>query len=106
MSIREINTREISTIRDTISTKVQSSACPVQLFELTQPDPRVDAWLPLVAGKTPNQIVDAVYNQKTTLKRLELIRHDLTHNRTHTKINRLIAASVGMAISILKEEIE
>lgn len=54
----------MSTIRDTISTKVQSSACPVQLFELTQPDPRVDAWLPLVAGKTPNQIVDAVYNQK------------------------------------------
>ncbi|MCU7061232.1 hypothetical protein K7R09_05475 [Serratia ureilytica] len=106
MSIREINTREISTIRDTISTKMKPNTCPVQLFELTQPDPRVDAWLPLVAGKTPNQIVDAVYNQKTTLKRLELIRHDLTHNRTHTKINRLIAASVGMAISILKEAIE
>ncbi|BEN87767.1 hypothetical protein SMQC07_15660 [Serratia marcescens] len=106
MSIREINTREISTIRDTISTKMKPNTCPAQLFELTQPDPRVDAWLPLVAGKTPNQIVDAVYNQKTTLKRLELIRHDLTHNRTHTKINRLIAASVGMAISILKEEIE
>ncbi|CVA80967.1 Uncharacterised protein [Serratia marcescens] len=104
MSIREINTREINTIRDTISTKVQSSACPVQLFELTQPDPRVDSLLPLVTGKTPNQIVDAVYNRKLTLGKLELIRHDLTHNRTHTKINRLIAASVGMAISILKED--
>ncbi|HEO9033095.1 TPA: hypothetical protein QIF53_001388 [Serratia marcescens] len=93
-------------IRDTISTKMKPNACAVQLFELTQPDPRVDSLLPLVTGKTPNQIVDAVYNQKTTLKRLELIRHDLTHNRTHTKINRLIAASVGMAISILREEIE
>ncbi|MEX7640100.1 hypothetical protein [Serratia marcescens] len=99
-------TKDVSTIRDTISTKVQSSACPVQLFELTQPDPRVDAWLPLVAGKTPNQIVDAVYSRKLTLGKLELIRPDLTHNRPHTKINRLIAASVGMAISILREEVE
>ncbi|MGQ6629807.1 hypothetical protein ACUNDV_18875 [Serratia sp. IR-2025] len=92
-------TKDVSTIRDTISTKVQSSACPVQLFELTQPDQRVDSWLPLVTGKTPNQIVDAVYSRKLTLGKLELIRQDLTH----TKINRLIAASVGMAISILKE---
>ncbi|HFF9493813.1 MULTISPECIES: hypothetical protein [Serratia] len=93
-------------IRDTISTKMRPSLCPVQLFELTQPDPRVDALLPLVTGKTPNQIVDAVYSRKLTLGKLELIRQDLTHNRTHTNINRLIAASVGLAISILKEGIE
>ncbi|HAU5649402.1 hypothetical protein [Serratia nevei] len=96
----------MSTIRDTISTKMKPSPCPVQLFELTQPDQRVDSLLPLVTGKTPNQIVDAVYSRKLTLGKLELIRHDLTHNRTHTKINRLIAASVGMAISILREETE
>ncbi|HFF8943025.1 hypothetical protein ACUNI2_20860 [Serratia sp. IR-2025] len=93
-------------IRDTISTKMKPSACPVQLFELTQPDPRVDALLPLVAGKTPNQIVDAVYSRKLTLGKLELIRQDLTHNRIHTNINRLIAASVGLAISIIKGDIE
>lgn len=88
-------------IRDTISTKMKPSACPVQLFELTQPDP-VDALLPLVAGKTPNQIVDAVYSRKLTLAKLELIRQDITHNRVHTNINRLIAASVGLAISLIK----
>ncbi|XPP71237.1 hypothetical protein ACN2AS_13500 [Serratia liquefaciens] len=98
--------REINTIRDTISTKMKPNACAVQLFELTQPDPRVDSLLPLVTGKTPNQIVDAVYSRKLTLGKLELIRQDLTLNRTHTKINRLIAASVGMAISILREETE
>ncbi|MEL5498074.1 hypothetical protein PTR64_11060 [Serratia nevei] len=96
----------MSTIRDTISTKMRPSLCPVQLFELTQPGPRVDALLPLVTGKTPNQIVDAVYSRKLTLGKLELIRQDLTLNRTHTNINRLIAASVGLAISILKEGIE
>ncbi|MEL5372816.1 hypothetical protein [Serratia bockelmannii] len=93
-------------IRDTISTKMKPGLSPVQLFELTQPDPRVDALLPLVTGKTPNQIVDAVYSRKLTLGKLELIRQDLTLNRTHTNINRLIAASVGLAISILKEGIE
>ncbi|MFU7456068.1 hypothetical protein ACM7VR_01635 [Serratia marcescens] len=93
-------------IRDTISTKMKPNACAVQLFELTQPDQRVDSLLPLVTGKTPNQIVDAVYSRKLTLGKLELIRQDLTLNRTHTNINRLIAASVGLAISILKEGIE
>ncbi|CAI2025257.1 Uncharacterised protein [Serratia liquefaciens] len=89
-------------IRDTISTQMRQQACPVQLFELTQPDPRVDNLLLIVRGRTPNQIVEMVERHQITLANLELIRADLTHNRQHTNINRLIAASVGLAISTIK----
>ncbi|QIC86924.1 hypothetical protein ACN2AS_10995 [Serratia liquefaciens] len=79
-------------------------ACPVKLFALTQPDPRVDSLLSLVRGKTPRQIVELTQRRLITLDKLERIRQDLNHNRPHTNINRLISASVGHAISIIKGE--
>ncbi|MGM1186790.1 hypothetical protein [Serratia liquefaciens] len=78
--------------------------CPVKLFNLTQPDPRIDELLPLVRGKTPRQIVELVQRRLITLDKLERIRQDLNHNRPHTNINRLISASIGHAISIIKGE--
>lgn len=78
--------------------------CPVQLFNLTQPDPKVDQLLPRVLGKRPTQIVDSVKRRLITLADLELIRSDLTMNRPQTKINKLTAASVGLAISEIKGE--
>lgn len=77
--------------------------CPLQLFALTQPDPKVDRLLPRVMGKRPTQIVDSVKRHLITLADLELIRSDLM-NRPQTKINKLTAASVGLAISEIKGE--
>ncbi|HFJ4330070.1 TPA: hypothetical protein ACGUIF_002021 [Serratia liquefaciens] len=76
----------------------------MKLFNLTQPDPRIDELLPLVRGKTPRQIVELVQRRLITLDKLERIRQDLNHNRPHTNINRLISASIGHAISIIKGE--
>lgn len=77
--------------------------CPLQLFALTQPDPKVDRLLPRVLGKSPTQIVDSVKRKHITLAELKLIRSDLTMNRPQTNINKLTAASVGLAISEIKE---
>ncbi|HEJ7948017.1 TPA: hypothetical protein SMI10_004286 [Serratia liquefaciens] len=78
--------------------------CPLQLFALTQPDPKVDRLLPRVLGKRPTQIVDSVKRHLINLSDLELIRSDLNMNRPQTKINKLTAASVGLAISEIKGE--
>ncbi|MBC3213565.1 hypothetical protein [Serratia fonticola] len=78
--------------------------CPVQLFNLTQPDPKVDQLLPRILGKSPNQIVDSVMRHLITLADLELIRSDLNMNRPQTNINKLTASSVGLAISEIKGE--
>lgn len=78
--------------------------CPLQLFALTQPDPKVDRLLPRVLGKSPTQIVDAVKRRLINLAGLELIRFDLTMNRPQTNINKLTASSVGLAISEIKGE--
>lgn len=78
--------------------------CPVQLFNLTQPDPKVDQFLPRVLGKSPNQIVDSVKRKHITLAELELIRSDLNMNRPQTNLNRRTASSIGLAISGIKGE--
>lgn len=78
--------------------------CPLQLFALTQPDPKVDRLLPRVLGKSPTQIVDSVMRHLITLADLELIQSDLSMNRPQTNINKLTGASVGLAISEIKGE--